>query len=150
MKNKNTIIFRISAAAICLLMLLCTVACSNISKPGSDIKNELWISADYTDDTTFGNGEKTVHVKVVAMGQEVVLTLKTDKKTLGEALIEHGLIEGESGAYGLFVNVVNGITADYNSDGAYWGFFKNGELMNTGVDGTVFADGEHYELVYIK
>ena len=29
-------------------------------------------------------------------------------------------------------------------------FYKDGEMMNTGVDGATIADGEHYELVYTK
>ena len=48
--------------------------------------------------------------------------------------------------YGLYIKVVNGITADYDVDQSYWGFSKGGEYMMTGVDGTPFADGEVYEL----
>ena len=64
--------------------------------------------------------------------------------------MEHSLLEGDEGPYGLYVKKVNGITADYDVDQSYWGFYKNGEYMMTGIDMTEFADGEHYELVYTK
>ena len=57
------------------------------------------------------------------------------------------LIDGENGAYGLYIKLVNGIEADYDKDGTYWAFYKNGEMMMVGVDGAVIADGEHYELI---
>ena len=82
--------------------------------------------------------------------QSVTFTIKTDKEILGDALLEHDLIAGEEGDYGLYVKVVNGMTADYDVDQSYWAFYKDGEYMMTGVDGTEIADGEHYELVYTK
>ena len=45
---------------------------------------------------------------------------------------------------------VNGILADYDVDKTYWGLYKNGEYLMTGVDTTEIADGEHYELVKTK
>ena len=128
-----------------ILMLLCFVSCA---KPtDTDL---LWENALYTEDTELGEGAKTVQVEVKAGEKSVVFTVKTDEAILGDALIAHGLIEGDEGAYGLYIKKVNGITADYDIDGSYWGFYKNGEYMMTGVDGTEFADGEHYELVYTK
>ena len=119
----------------CTLMLafiLTLVACQK----GVDVKG-LWEKATYTKDTTFGNGATTVMVEVKVEDQSVTFTIKTDKTTLGEALMEHDLIAGDVGQFGLYVKVVNGITADYDVDQSYWAFTKNG-------------DGEHYELVYTK
>lgn len=128
-----------------ILMLLCFVSCA---KPtDTDL---LWENALYTEDIELGEGAKTVQVEVKAGEKSVVFTVKTDEAILGDALIAYGLIEGDEGAYGLYIKKVNGITADYDIDGSYWGFYKNGEYMMTGVDGTEFADGEHYEFVYTK
>ena len=135
----------IVSIALLLIMILTLVAC----KKGVDVKG-LWEKATYTKDTTFGNGKATVMVEVKVEEQSVTFTIKTDKTTLGEALMEHGLIAGDQGQFGLYVKVVNGITADYDVDGSYWAFNKNGEMMLTGVDMTNIADGEHYELVYTK
>ena len=141
--NKTTFI-RISSALLCALMLLfCAVSCA-------EELPELWQDATYTEDKTFGDGATTVHVEVIAGERSVIFTVKTDKTTLGDALLEHSLIAGEEGAFGLYIKSVNGIRADYDLDGAYWGFTKGGEYMMTGVDGTTIADGEKYELVWTK
>ena len=111
------------------------------------VADALWESATYLIDTELGEGAKTVEVEVKAGEKSITFTIHTDKETLGDAMLEHGLIAGEQGAYGLYVKLVNGIEADYDKDGTYWGFYKNGEMMMVGVDGATIADGEHYELV---
>lgn len=106
----------------------------------------LWADALYTENTELGEGAKTVTVEVIAEDKTVVFTIHTDAATLGEALMAHKLVEGDQGDYGLYIKKVNGIQADYDKDKHYWGFYKNGEMMMTGVDGTAIADGEKYEL----
>ena len=127
-----------------LVAILCLVSCNKIEKTGA------WENATYRRDMEFGKGETTVQVEVKAEEQSVTFTINTDKKTLGEALIEHGLISGENGQFGLYVKLVNGIEADYDKDQTYWALYKNGEYMMSGVDTTEIADGEHYELVKAK
>ena len=132
--------------AILLLVALAFSSCS-ILFPEQISTEGLWENATYRRDMELGDGAKTVQVEVKAGEESVTLTIHTDKETLGDALLEHGLIAGDQGAYGLYVKLVNGIEADYDKDGSYWGFYKNGEMMLVGVDGAVIADGEHYELV---
>ena len=113
--------------------------------------SSLWEKAEYKSDTTLGSGSTTVNVTVKAGEKSVTFTIRTDKTTLGDALLEHSLIDGDKGDYGLYVKKVNGITADYDIDGAYWAFNDgNGNMMPVGVDGANIADGEKYELVYTK
>ncbi|MBE7024929.1 MAG: DUF4430 domain-containing protein [Ruminococcaceae bacterium] len=132
---------------VCLILaVILLVACSACNRT----PNDPWSSATYKEDAEFGTGSKTVLVDVQVEDKAVTFKINTDKETLGEALLEHGLISGEEGAYGLYVKVVNGITADYNSNQRYWSLTKNGEYMQTGVDGTVIADGEQYALVYTE
>ena len=128
------------------LMIMLAVSFSAYNKNDTDV----WQDAVYSQDTELGSGGKTVYVEVIAGEKSITFTVRSDKTTLGEALIEHKLIEGEQGAYGLYVKKVNGIKADYDENQCYWGFSKDGESMMTGVDGTEFKDGEHYELVYTK
>ena len=123
--------------------LLCMFSCG---KENTD----PWESAVYTEDTTLGEGETTITVTVKADGQSVTFTLNTDQTTVGDALLEHGLIEGEEGAYGLYVKKVNGITADYDKDQTYWAFNINGEFAMTGVDSTDISDGTVYTLERTK
>lgn len=137
---------KITTSLLLVVMLLfCAVSCAEkVDATG------LWENATYRSDKTFGKGEITVQLEVKVEDQSVTFTVKTDEETLGAALLEHKLIEGEEGQYGLYVKKVNGITADYDVDRSYWGLFKNGEYCMTGVDTTPIADGEHYELVYSK
>lgn len=128
-------------AAVCSLLISC-------GQPKT--YKDLWDSALYVNNTTFGDGEKNLMVEVIAEEKSVIFTLKTDAETVGEALLEHELISGEQGTYGLYVKQVNGMTADYDIDQSYWSFTKNGEPLMTGVDGEKFSSGDRYELVYMK
>ena len=47
-----------------------------------------------------------------------------------------------------YVKKVNGITADYDVDQSYWGFYIDGEYAMTGVDGTSIEEGRIYRLAY--
>ncbi len=110
----------------------------------------IWADATYTDDKEFGEGSKTIKVEVVADETSVTFTIKTNADTLGDALIEHSLVEGEEGQFGLYIKKVNGMLADYDVDQTYWGLTKDGEYVMTGADTTTIADGEHYELTRTK
>lgn len=83
-------------------------------------------------------------------GKTESFEITTDKTTVGEALVEKGLISGEEGQYGLMVDTVNGIRYDYNEDGAYWSFYIDGEYAMTGVDSTDIIDGAKYSFVATK
>ena len=136
----------LSALLLAFLMLLSPAACGGQKAD----KEGLWQNATYTEDKTFGTGSKTVQVEVKVNDRSVTFTLKTDKEMLGDALLEHDLIAGDEGEFGLYVKKVNGITADYDVDQSYWSLCQNGEMLMTGVDGTAITDGAHYELVYAK
>ena len=135
---------RITLLLLALLMTLCFVACADVEKTGA------WETATYDRDTELGEGEKTVTVKVIAEEQELTFTIHTDKETLGDALLEHKLIDGDQGPYGLYVKKVNGIVADYDVDQTWWKLSKAGVDAMTGVDSTEIADGEQYELTRTK
>lgn len=127
-----------------IVLVLSFVACNKVDAAG------LWENATYLNDTEFGEGSKTINVEVKVEEQSVVFTINTDKDTVGAALIEHDLIAGDESQYGLYVKVVNGITADYDIDQSYWAFYVDGELSMTGVDGTDITEGAAYQLVYTK
>ena len=131
--------------ALVLSFVLCLVSCNEkIDAEG------LWDNATYRSDKEFGKGEKTVKVEVKVEEQSVTFTIHTDADTLGAALLEHELIAGEDGQYGIYVKTVNGILADYDVNKSYWGFYQNGEYLMSGVDTTAIVGGEHFEIVYSK
>ena len=129
---------------LALLLLLAMVACNTVDKTGA------WENAIYLKDKELGKGSKTIMVEVEAEDQKVTFTIHTDKDTVGDALMEHDLIEGEEGAYGLYVKKVNGITADYDTDKHYWALYVDGEYAMSGVDSTEVKDGVTYRLVRTK
>ena len=77
-------------------------------------------------------------------GNVTTFDITTDKATVGEVLLEEGLIAGEDGQYGLYVLEVNGIVADYNIDQTYWAFYVDGAYASSGVDTTDVVDGSVY------
>ena len=140
---KQTIRITVSAL-LSLIMLLSLFACNTVDAEG------LWADATYRRDMEFGKGAKTAVVEFVVADEMITFTIHTDKDTVGAALLEHDLIAGEEGAYGLYVKKVNGITADFDVDQSYWAFYINGEMAMTGVDGAQITDGETYRLTYTK
>ena len=92
--------------------------------------------------TILGEGEKSFELTIVdKQGAEHLYLIHTDEEMVGYALIEHALIEGEQGQYGMYIKSVLGQTLDYETDGMYWAFYVNGEYAMTGVDQTpVTAD----------
>ncbi len=110
----------------------------------------LWESATYKEDKTLGEGATSFTLTVKAGEKSVVFTINTDEKIIGEALQKLSVVEGEEGPYGLYVKKVNGILADYDTDGTYWAFYKDGKYMMTGIDVTEIEAGASYELVKEK
>lgn len=99
-------------------------------------------------------GSKEYILKVVDdNGETTEYTGHTDAEFLRGALEELEksddlTIEGEESDYGLFIDTVNGVTADYSKDKAYWALYVNGEYGNYGVDSQPLTDGDIYSLVY--
>lgn len=96
-------------------------------------------------------GGKNITIEVVDHeAKSTLYEVSTDAEYLGDAIREtEGLtVEGTEGDYGLMVDTVNGIVADYSADGAYWAFFVNGEYCNYGMDEQPILDGEAYQIVY--
>lgn len=135
---------RIISVILVVALSICLFACQ------SKEKVDLWANAQYTEDTVLGSGATSIYVDVVTNEKTVTFTIKTDKETVGEALIENNLVSGEKGAYGLYVKFVNGIEADYDKNQSYWAFTKGGESLMTGVDGEKIEADAHYELTYTK
>lgn len=102
-------------------------------------------STSLSEDNVIGKGETSFNLTVTdADGNETEFTVNTDKKTVGDALIELDFISGDEGQYGLYVKTVNGITVDYDKDGKYWAFYVDGEYAMAGVDTTEIDENVTY------
>lgn len=138
--KKNFITNRAIAAILALICLL-SMALTLVSCSANGDKNESETGTPITITLTVTGPD----------GTSKEHTVNTDSsKNLRQALEGAGLISGDEGPYGLYVKVVDGITADYDIDGSWWGLYKGGEMLMTGVDSTPIADGDHFEFIYSK
>lgn len=100
-------------------------------------------------------GSKAYEVTVTNSAGEVTSYKgTTDAEYLSEVMDElknQGFTyEGSTSEYGLFITGVNGETADYETDGAYWSIYVNGEYGQYGADQQPVADGDVFGFVYEK
>ena len=146
MKTKLTKLMSVVLAILMIGALMLTLASC---KEETDT-DTLWAEATHKEDKTLGEGATSFTLVVEAGEKSVTFTVNTDEKIIGEALQKLGIVEGEEGPYGLYVKKVNGILADYNTDGTYWAFYKDGKYMMTGIDVTEIEAGASYELVKEK
>ena len=124
---------------LALVMALSLAACASV---GDEQKEPDGVVAN---GATVGTGTKTFAVEVTdSEGKVTAFTVKTDEKTVGAALLALEIIAGEDSQYGLYVKTVNGITADYDKDQTWWGFYVDGAIASAGVDSTDIVEGSTY------
>lgn len=115
------------------------------SSPAQDSSSAT--DSQSTDLQVLGEGDTVFSFKATdGDGKVSSYEIHTDKKTVGEALLELDLIAGDESDYGLYVKEVCGVTADYDTDGSYWAFYIDGEYASAGVDSTDIVPGSVYEL----
>lgn len=96
-------------------------------------------------------GSKSITIEVVDDRQDTTAyQLQTEVEFLRQAMEEaEGLsFSGMESEYGMMVDTVNGLTADYNTDGAYWSFYVNGDYCNYGIDSQPVLDGDIFSICY--
>ena len=130
---------------LALVMVFTLVACGTTDIPKT---TEGTTEAIPTETTVSNEAEVTgVAFKVIVTdldGSETTFEYTSEAETVGAALLAEGLIAGDESDYGLYVTSVNGITADWATENAYWAFYINGEYAMTGVDATELTDGATY------
>ena len=134
MKNtRNFFVSRVLPLVLIAVIALSVVSCGTQKDPETGVQKTFAFEVYDLDGTKLYGGEIT-----------------TTATTVGEALLEEKLVEGEDGQYGLYVQSVCGVVADYNTDGTYWSFLIGGEYAMTGVDRTEIVDGETYTFTRTK
>ena len=94
-------------------------------------------------------GSKTITVCVVhSDGTEKTFTCHTDAEYLADVLLAEELVTGSTTEYGLTIESVDGETADWTADGAYWSLYIGDKYATTGASATPVTDGGVYKLVY--
>lgn len=138
-----------------LLAAACTLTgCSNQTAPTETPATEAPATdapateAPQTSATEIGEGEITFTFDVTFRdGSTQSYAVHTSMPTVGGALVDNGLIEGDVGEYGLYVTTVCGESLDWEADQMYWAFYENGEYAMQGVDTTEIAEGATYSFV---
>lgn len=132
----------ITSWILCMMLMVAmafTTGCGERKQDNNATGQETPVSS------VLGEGQTVFTFTVVDKdGNATAFEIHTDKTTVGDALLELGLITGDVGQYGLYVKTVNGITADYDVDQTYWAFYVNGEYAMTGVDTTNIEAGSTY------
>ena len=134
MKNKS-ILTKILALALVVLMVLFTFAACGKGDTNSDINSGMQETKTISITVTIVNKDKT----------EKVLNIETDKKTLGDALFDEGLVNEDEYKSGYYT-YVDGVRADYTKDGSWWCLTKGGNEVMTGFNKTTISDGDKFEI----
>lgn len=125
---------------LCMAMVLSMAAC------GSDPEETTAATAPSKTETSPATGVPFTVIITDLDGTVNTFTYTSDAATVGEALIDEGLVVAEQTEYGLYIESVNGITADWTTENAYWAFFVDGAYPKTGLDTTAITEGAVYAL----
>lgn len=131
---------KIVLLALSVLLVFSLVSCKKEEFPEEDLI--------YTEGCDLGEGDTTYYLRVTAEDLDITFTVHTDETVLGRSLRKTGIVSGDESTYGLYIKVVNGVRADYEKDGAYWGVKIDGEDSMVGVDDIEIEEGKTYELAY--
>lgn len=123
-----------------------------VTTEADDTVEESDTATDVVADVSMVGEGETAFVFTVTFEDSTVniYQVSTDATTVGEALVEVGLIDGEDSDYGLYVTTVDGVTLDWDTDAAYWAFYVDGEMAATGVDTTDIVAGSSYAFAYAQ
>ncbi len=153
--TKKRLSFILCIVLIAVMALFTTGCSDNAETPQTPDENSSEISSQTAEIEASEEAESAVEIgegntKFTFTvthndGTQKTFAVSTDKTTVGEALVENGIIAGEDGQYGLYVKTVDGETLDYETDGRYWAFYVDGAYGATGVDMTDITAGATYE-----
>ena len=97
-------------------------------------------------------GSKEITIEVINQADESkVYEVETDAQFLRQAMEEAEGLEfsGQEGAYGLMIEIVNGESAIYDKDKAFWCIKVNGQ-DGSGVDSQPVKDGDQFQIIYTE
>ena len=97
------------------------------------------------------SGSKSITLSIVYLdGSRDDYALRTDEEYLLDAAneIEDLTIEGHKDGSYFYVDSINGVSADYTADGAYWAIYVDGAYGNYGIADQPIEDGISYEIRY--
>jgi ABC-type glycerol-3-phosphate transport system substrate-binding protein len=155
MKIMNRILSVVAAAALAAGLLAGCGASSAAGSTASSAASSVAASSEAASSEAASSAEAS-EVKVQftvtgADGESQTFDLEvTDGEKLSDALAEAGIISADEAAAG-FVTTVNGETADWDKDSAWWCLTDaSGEMTAVGVADIELHDGDRYAFTYTK
>ena len=146
MKNflNRRLLTMVVATVLLAAMVWGATSCGK-TEPSGVVTTTAAVTAEPSADNTVGEGQTAFTFEVTHLdGTTKSFTVKTDAKTVGDALLANGLIAGEDSTYGLYVKTVDGELLDWDTHQKYWAFYINGEMAMSGVDTTDITAGAVY------
>ena len=151
--HKFAVLTLSAVLSVCLLAGCGASASSTASSAVSDAASSVASSVAASEvASSAAETQATVEFTVTAADGSVssVLLNVTDGEKLSTALAKAGIISQEEADAG-FVTTVNGETADYNKDQAWWCLTDAaGEMTTVGVADIELHDGDSYAFTYTK
>lgn len=139
---------KISSVLTAVLLVLAAAVVLSLSacgKSGAPAPADSTAPVSSGEVTQLGDGDKEFSFEITfSDGSVSAYNIKTDEEIVGQALQALGLIDGDEGPYGLYVQTVGGETVEYENGGHFWAFYINGEYAVTGVDVTEIEPGASY------
>ena len=141
----------LSAALSLTLLAGCGSASSAPSSTAAASSSTVAASSEAAESAASTEEEKIKAVFTVnyedGTSEDVDLEV-ADGTLLSDALRDEGVISAEEAEAG-FVTVVNGVTADWDADGAWWCLTDaEGEMTSVGVGEIALHDGDSYAFTY--
>ena len=145
LNNRKSLLSIFLCVVLIAALALGMTGCKTTEAPESPEDTE---PATFQDGAILGEGATEFSLVVVGKdGSETSCTVRTDKETVGDALLELGIVSGEDSQYGLMMYTVNGEYHRYEEDQYYWAFYIGEEYAMTGVSSTAIEAGVTYRLV---
>lgn len=154
MKVMNRIFSVVAAAALAAGLLAGCGASSAAGSTASSAASSVAASSEAASSEAASAEASEVKVQFTvtgADGESQTFDLEvTDGEKLSDALAEAGIISADEAAAG-FVTTVNGETADWDKDSAWWCLTDaSGEMTAVGVADIELHDGDSYAFTYTK
>ena len=151
MKIMNRILSVVAAAALAAGLLAGCGASSAAGSAASSTASSVAASSAAAAAEVSEAKVKAQFTVTGADGESQTFDLEvTDGEKLSDALAEAGIISADEAAAG-FVTTVNGETADWDKDSAWWCLTDaSGEMTAVGVADIELHDGDSYAFTYTK
>ena len=151
MKIMNRILSVVAAAALAAGLLAGCGASSAAGSTASSAASSVAASSEAASAEVSEAKIKAQFTVTGADGESQTFDLEVpDGEKLSDALAEAGIISADEAAAG-FVTTVNGETADWDKDSAWWCLTDaSGEMTAVGVADIELHDGDSYAFIYTK